>query len=117
MSLAIAVEPPEQFAADRHAETNDDVLHDKASKGLVAGVFALFLGRDLDPLAGFGGAADGGVDEGHTGDAVVDVGMREGFGRGLAAIAANGPFERAMQVGDAPRGSPRDDPPEHGHKA
>ena len=44
-------------------------------------------------------AGDGGLDEGHAGDAVDDAGVFERAGDLLAAAAADGPFERPVQVG------------------
>jgi hypothetical protein len=53
----------------------------------------------LDPLAVLVGAGDGGLDEGHAGDAVGDARVFERLGDRLAATAADGPFERPVQVG------------------
>src|SRR3954470_11721802 len=54
---------------------------------------------DLDPDAVLARAGDGGLDEGHAGDAVDDPGVVEGGRRGLAPACADGPLEGAVQVG------------------
>src|SRR5438876_7600158 len=55
--------------------------------------------RHLDPFAVLLGAGDGRLDEGHAGDAVGDAGVVERLGGLLAATAADGPFQRPVQVG------------------
>ena len=53
------------------------------------------------PRRASAGALDGGFQERHAGDAVGDARVFEGRGSRLAAAAADGPFERAMKVGES----------------
>ena len=55
--------------------------------------------RHIDPEAISGRAANGGFQKSQPGQGVGDAGVVKGLWRGFTAAAANGPFERAMKVG------------------
>ena len=99
--LPALVEPPQQLAADRHAEANECVLHRESSPCPIPP-------RHLDPQIAPRRALNGGIQESHPGDAVRDAWVVERLGSGLASSPPDRPFERSMEVRQLPRESPRD---------
>ena len=109
MHLAILVELLEQLAADRDAESDQRGLSRvrfSSGHAVTRRRFARqpFLSSadlgDFDPFAVLLRAGDGGLDEGHAGDAVGDAGVLEGLGDLLAAFGADRPFQGPVQVGE-----------------